>query len=72
MESEIAGPQWSWITLAKIAEHGHGVDTDDEVWVGDPAEVARQMRAYWPTLVASRSERELEEFEEPPAETSRS
>lgn len=61
MESELAGPEWSWITLGEIAEHGHGIDTDAEVWTGDPLEVARQMRAYWQQMTPELRE-ELDAF----------
>lgn len=48
-DGEVCGPEWGWITLGEIATHGYGIDTAPERWesLGDLAEVAEGMRAYW-------------------------
>jgi hypothetical protein len=68
-DGRLCGPEWGWITLGEIVEHGFGLDTAPETWEAAVAWplVVREMAAYW----AANPDLDDEGYDAPPAAPSR-
>ena len=50
-DGDLCGPEWGWIALGEIVEHGFALDTDLEIWElhtnATPALLVAEMNDYW-------------------------